>query len=60
MIITPVFGVTWSFRNNYDMLICCSRNINIQEALSMLKTGVRFHIFVETDYFYPKILGIKK
>ncbi len=26
-IITPVFSVTWSFRNHSDMLICCSRNI---------------------------------
>jgi len=26
-IITPVSSVTWSFRNHYDMLICCSRNI---------------------------------
>ncbi len=24
-IITPVFRVTWSFRNNYNMLICCSK-----------------------------------
>jgi len=26
-IITPVFSVTWSFRNHSDMWICCSRNI---------------------------------
>ncbi len=26
-LITPVFSVTWSFRNHYNMLICCSRNI---------------------------------
>ncbi len=26
-IITPVFSVTWSFRN-HNMLICCSRNIS--------------------------------
>ncbi len=26
-IITPVFSVIWYFRNNYNMLICCSRNI---------------------------------
>jgi len=25
--ITPVFSVTWFFRNHYNMLICCSRNI---------------------------------
>ncbi len=27
-IITPVFSVTWSFRNHSDMLIWCSRNIS--------------------------------
>ncbi len=27
-IITPVFSVTWSFRNHNNMLICCSRNIS--------------------------------
>ncbi len=26
-IITPVFSVTWSFRNHYNMMNCCSRNI---------------------------------
>ncbi len=26
-IITPVFTVTWSFRNHFNMLISCSRNI---------------------------------
>ncbi len=26
-IITPVFSVTWSFRNHSNMLICCSYNI---------------------------------
>ncbi len=26
-IITPVFSVTWSFRNHSNMLICCSRNV---------------------------------
>ncbi len=27
-IIIPVFSVTWSFRNHFNMLICCSRNIS--------------------------------
>jgi len=27
-IITPVFSVTWSFRNHSNMLISCSRNIS--------------------------------
>ncbi len=26
-IITPVFSVTWSFRNHNNMQICCSKNI---------------------------------
>jgi len=26
-IITPVFSVTWSFRNHSNMLMWCSRNI---------------------------------
>ncbi len=29
-IITPVFSVTWSFRNHSTMQICCSRNIRYQ------------------------------
>ncbi len=27
-IITPIFSVTWSFRNHYNMMIYCSRNIS--------------------------------
>jgi len=27
-IITPVFSVTWSFRNHSNVMICCSRNIS--------------------------------
>ncbi len=27
-IITPVFSVTWSFRNHSNMLICCSRYVS--------------------------------
>jgi len=26
--ITPVFSVTWSFRNNFNMRIWCSTNIS--------------------------------
>jgi len=26
-IITQIFSVTWSFRNHFNTLICCSRNI---------------------------------
>jgi len=25
---TPVFSVTWSFRNHFNMQICCSGNIS--------------------------------
>jgi len=32
-IITPVFSVTWSFRNHSNMLICCWRNIPYQVVL---------------------------
>ncbi len=37
-IITPVFSVTWSFRNHSNMLIFCSRNIinNIERSPSAL------------------------
>ncbi len=27
-IITPVFSVTWFFRNHSNMMVCCSRNIS--------------------------------
>ncbi len=30
IIITPVFSVTWSFRNHFNMMIWCSRNISYQ------------------------------
>ncbi len=41
-VITPVFNVTRSFRNQFNMLICCSRNIPF--LLLMLKTVVLFSI----------------
>ncbi len=41
--ITPLFSVTWSFRNNSNMLILCSRNIyfyyyyiNVENTLLLL------------------------
>ncbi len=45
-IITPVFSVTWSFRNCSNMLVCCSRNI----FESILKTVVLLNIFVKPWY----------
>ncbi len=42
-IITPVFRVTWSFRNNSNLLICCLKNVSI-----ILETIVLPNIFVET------------
>jgi len=45
-IITPVFSVTWSFRN-YS--ICCSKHLLLLLLLlSMLKTVVLLNIYVET------------
>ncbi len=41
-IITPVFNVTWSFRNQYNML---KKHFLL---LSLLKTVVLLKIFVET------------
>ncbi len=41
--ITPVFSVTWYFRNQ-------SNNILKHQSLLMLKTGVLINIFVETWY----------
>ncbi len=43
-IITPVFSVTWSFRNHSNMRICFKKHF----LLSVLKTLVLLHIFVET------------
>ncbi len=45
-IVTPVFSVTWSFRNQYNMLICCSRNISCYYLI--IKKVVLLCIFVET------------
>ncbi len=45
-IITPVFSVTWFFRNHSNMLICCSRNL-----LSVWNTVVLLNIFAETGFF---------
>ncbi len=52
-IITPVFSVTWSFRNHTNTLISCKKHL----VLPMLKTVVLFNILKETmvhfseDYF---------
>jgi len=49
-IISPVFSVTWSFRNQSNMMICCSRNIYYYQCWKLLS-----HIFVETmiHFFFP-------
>ncbi len=49
-IITPVFSVTWSFRNYSNMLICCSLNFFV--LLSMLKTVLLLYIFVEIVLYF--------
>ncbi len=50
-IITPDFGVTWSFRNHSYMPICCSVMIICAQSLIMvlinIKTFLLLHIFVE-------------
>ncbi len=43
-IISPVFSLTWSFRNHYDMLVSCSRNIY-------------YIISVETSWAAPYFCG---
>ncbi len=52
-IITPVFIVTWSFRNQSDMLISSLRNfflfINAENSLLL-------NIFVETVKYFCNIL----
>ncbi len=45
-IITPVFSVTWSLRNHYNMLICSSTNIYYY--YQFWKKVVLPNIFVET------------
>ncbi len=35
-IITPVFSVTWSFRNHSNMMICCPRNIPYYQSWKSL------------------------
>jgi len=35
-IITPVFSVTWSFRNHFNVLIWCSRNISYYKCWTKL------------------------
>ncbi len=59
--ITPVFSVTWSFRNHSNMLICCSSCINYY-WYSIINSGSYYYqcwkhilllnIFVETMIYY--------
>jgi len=46
-IITPVFSVTWSFRNHSNMRIWCSRNISYyyQCWKQLLNTFVKIVVF---------------
>ncbi len=43
-----IWGCTWSFRNHANMLMCCSRKINVENSL-LLQTLVEtmMHFFVE-------------
>ncbi len=45
-IITPVFSVTWSFRNHTNMLICCSRNISDYYQHWKKLTSLLFILFI--------------
>jgi len=42
-IITPVFSVTWSFRNYFNMLMWCSRNISYLHFLEQ-QTEIFYNI----------------
>jgi len=44
-IVSPVFSVTWYFRNNSNMLICCSRNRSYYQCWKPL---FLLNIFMET------------
>ncbi len=44
-VVTPIFSVTWSFRNHSNMLICCSRKNRIIINVEMV---VLLNIFVKT------------
>ncbi len=60
IIITPVFSVTWSFRNQSNMLICCSRNIYYYYqcwkscAAHYLKNPEKNCVMVSTKYKLQK------
>ncbi len=53
--ITAVFGVMWSFRNHFNMLIWCSRII---PSYYQFLTVVLVNIFVETMIFWKNKLRI--
>jgi len=59
-IITPVFRVTWSFRNHSSVLMWCSKKLFL--LLSMLETLVVLHIYVKTinNIFSPGFSDEKK
>ncbi len=52
-IITPVFSVTWSFRNHSNMLICCS--IYISYNYQCWKQLCCFIFFVETVIHFLRV-----
>ncbi len=66
-IIIPVFSVTWSFRNHYNMLICCSRKNShyykcwklFFRILSLIENAHRFKIliaFARKIFLRPQML----
>ncbi len=56
-IITPVFSVTWSFRNHSNMLILCSRNISL-EIIALLTFLCRLSIFIY--YFFLLLINLMR
>ncbi len=55
-IITPVFSVTWSFKNHSNMLICCSRNIYYYQCWKLLCC----FIFLWKMWYHSVLGKIKK
>ncbi len=53
-IITPVFSVTWSFRNHSNMMICCSIIIIIDDKLLIINAAclsvLKYHNAFFQDY----------
>ncbi len=60
IIITQVFSISWSFRNNLNMLICCSRNSSNDQLWKPLWCLIYLwkvlQMYINT--FRPKIINV--